>query len=480
MDDSRRVRRLALALGVLATLAAVVLLSLSGHEHDDRGNLIVATPATAAADDLVALLPSPTARPAPLEELRAEPEPVVATEPAATAARGGRLEVLVRDEKGAPVAGFALSASHSRRGPSRRDTDSSGRATWEDLAPGRVRVHTDEGLRFDEMNVQPTWVNAAFSVVGESEALVEVAAGSTARHVFEVAHRAQVVVKLDEVRNEAELEELTLADESHDEPRRLHSAIERTLGATQVEWSVAPGKWVLLARWAAASSCWSRPVPLDLQPGERREVTISSLPVQVTWGGRVVDTEGRPVGGVVLAITVREHGGLSPGWPLALLDLLAEKRASSADDGTWALAVPAGATALEVDTANGRGRYLAEYDVDPKVGLPSQPIGIVVTSACILDAAVTLPPAPPSATDDMIDDSTWTLTIRRQTGPSTWAGARRTTPEGGKFTFKRLAAGLYQAELSFGETVCARALQFEVAPGFGEGDRIRVALDFSR
>src|SRR4030095_5225943 len=117
--------------------------------------------------------------------------------------------------------------------------------------------------------------------VGESDVDIEVEAGSTARHVFEVARRAQVVVRLDEIPNESELEELALSDQLHDEARRLHSAIERTIGATQVEWSVAPGEWVLSARWAAGSSCWSRPVLLDLQPGERREVAIASLPAQV-------------------------------------------------------------------------------------------------------------------------------------------------------------------------------------------------------
>jgi hypothetical protein len=287
-----------------------------------------------------------------------------------------------------------------------------------------------------------------FTVLGDSEAVLQVEAGATARHVLEVVRRAHVVVRLSEIPNEAELEELTLTHDFEVQTRRLHSAIEGTKGATEIAWTVAPGESVLSARWAASSWSWSRPLLLDLQPGETREVALVPLSVQVTWGGRVVDTAGQPVGGVVTSITVRDRGLTGHGHQ-ALLDVLAEKRVSSADDGSWALSVPAGASTLAVDTTDGRGRYLAPYDVDTELRDPSRPIEIVVASACVVTAAIEAwPPKPPTGGES----PRWTLRLRRQTGPFTWSNPREWQSrqlEGERsFTFSPMAAGRYELELS--------------------------------
>jgi hypothetical protein len=462
---------------VLVAIGVVALLLLSSRGRDDAGS--AAVPAAVATGGDVAPLPAPSARPAPVEELAAEPMPPVATGAAATGSRLGRIEVLVRDEKRAPVGGYALRAVTKGLGSAPRQTDASGQATWEDVAPGTWTVGPDVLIQLGDVGVQPTQVNTVFTVLGDSEAVLQVEAGATARHVLEVVRRAHVVVRLSEIPNEAELEELTLTHDFEVQTRRLHSAIEGTKGATEIAWTVAPGESVLSARWAASSWSWSRPLLLDLQPGETREVALVPLSVQVTWGGRVVDTAGQPVGGVVTSITVRDRGLTGHGHQ-ALLDVLAEKRVSSADDGSWALSVPAGASTLAVDTTDGRGRYLAPYDVDTELRDPSRPIEIVVASACVVTAAIEAwPPKPPTGGES----PRWTLRLRRQTGPFTWSNPREWQSrqlEGERsFTFSPMAAGRYELELSMAGTLCA-AQHFDVAPGFREGDRIRIALDFSR
>lgn len=483
-DDSRGARRRWPRYATLAVLALIVLVGLTvwlaGAWSDGRTPSVETSrvQASAPATESAPALPTPSPRPEPVA-LVAEPPRPDAT-PRLAEAGAAAIVATVRDENGAAVAGYALDASTAGPPLLSRVTDGSGTATWEGVSPGRwtLDAQASAGFTGDGFVVHASAINAQFAPVGDSEVELEVAAGATARHTFEVARRATVSVRLDEIPNESELEELSLGYQS----RRLHSAIEGTEGATQVVWSVAPGPWVLSARWSASSSCWSRPVLLELQPGEHREVSIVSLPTQVTWGGRVADTEGQPVGGVVMTVAVRERG--PPSVPsgsrldlptLAQLGELAEKRVSSADDGTWSLAVPAGSAVLRVDTTNGRGRYLARFDGEPELRDPTHAIDIVVASGCIVTAAVSGLPASP----DLGEPPRWTLGLRRQVGAFAVSRPREETLEGDALTLERMAAGHYEVELSCNGRLCATQ-RFDVAPGFREGERVAVALDFSR